>query len=68
MAAENIEGIKNNPHTSNIPVVILTTSSAKKEMDYCIQNGASKYFNKTVTIQGFSETVSTIVKVATENN
>lgn len=65
---EILKGIKENPHTSGIPVVILTTSSAKKEIDYCIQNGASKYLIKPVTIQGFTETVHSIVKVATAAN
>lgn len=65
---EILKGIKANPQTCNIPVVILTTSSAKKEIDYCIQNGASKYLIKPVTIQGFTETVHSIVKVATAAN
>jgi len=62
---EVLKGIKGNPATSAIPVIILTTSSAKKEMDYCIQNGASKYLIKPVTMQGFNETVQSIVAIAT---
>lgn len=62
---EVLKGIKGNPATSSIPVIILTTSSAKKEMDYCIQNGASKYLIKPVTMQGFNETVQSIVAIAT---
>ena len=65
---EILKGIKSNPQTSNIPVVILTTSSAKKEIDYCIQNGASQYLIKPVTIQGFTETVHSIVSVARAAN
>jgi len=64
---EVLKGIKANPQTSNIPVIILTTSSAKKEMDYCIQQGASRYLIKPVTMQGFNETVHSIVKVALKN-
>ena len=65
---EILKGIKSNPQTSSIPVVILTTSSAKKEIDYCIQNGASQYLIKPVTIQGFTETVHSIVSVARAAN
>ena len=61
---EVLKGIKTNPGIAHIPVVILTTSSAKKEIDYCIQNGATQYLIKPVTIEGFNETVSSIVKVA----
>jgi CheY-like chemotaxis protein len=61
---EVLKSIKSNPGIAHIPVIILTTSSAKKEMDYCIQNGASTYLIKPVTIEGFNETVSAIVKIA----
>jgi len=65
---EILKGIKANPQTAGIPVVILTTSSAKKEIDYCIQNGATQYLIKPVTIAGFAETVHSIVKVANAAN
>ena len=64
---EVLKGIKANPLTSNIPVIILTTSSAKKEIDYCIQNGARQYLIKPVTMQGFNDTVLSIVKAAFAN-
>jgi len=64
---EVLKGIKSNPHTSNIPVIILTTSSVKKEMDYCIQNGASQYLIKPVTMQGFTDTVNSIVNAVSKN-
>lgn len=64
---EVLKGIKANPQTSNIPVIILTTSSAKKEMEYCIQQGASRYLIKPVTMQGFSETVHSIVNAASKS-
>lgn len=64
---EILKSIKTNPQTSKIPVIILTTSSAKKEMDYCIQQGASRYLIKPVTMQGFNDTVHHIVKEASKN-
>lgn len=64
---EILKSIKSNQKTSNIPVVILTTSSAKKEMDYCIENGACKYLIKPVTMQGFNDTVQNIISAAAGN-
>ncbi len=61
---EVLKSIKASPAIAHIPVIILTTSSAKKEMDYCIQNGATQYLIKPVTIEGFNHTVTSIVKIA----
>lgn len=65
---EVLKSIKSSPAIAHIPVVILTTSSAKKEIDYCIQNGADQYLIKPVTIQGFNETVASIIKAATKQS
>ncbi len=61
---EVLKSIKSRPAISSIPVVILTTSSSKKEIDYCMQNGAEEYLIKPVTLEGFAETIAAIVKVA----
>ncbi|HWB24750.1 MAG TPA: response regulator [Chitinophagaceae bacterium] len=64
---EVLKGIKANPGTANIPVVILTTSSAKREIDYCLENGASQYLIKPVTMDGFNKTVVSIVNASVKN-
>ena len=53
---------KSSPYT-NIPIVILTTSSAKEDIDYCNMMGISKFLSKPSTIEGWSSTIRSIVTV-----
>ena len=45
----------------NIPLLVLTTSSAKEDMEYSYKHGADKYLIKPTTMEKISETVRTIV-------
>jgi CheY-like chemotaxis protein len=56
--------IKSDPSFKNIPLVILTTSSAREDMDYSYKNGANKYLVKPNTLAGLHEIVKEIVHVA----
>lgn len=44
-----------------IPIIILTTSSAKSEKDFCLQEGADKYLSKPVTLEEFNLIVKEIL-------
>jgi CheY-like chemotaxis protein len=49
---------------AEIPVVILTTSSAKEDMDFCLNAGADRFISKPSTVKGFNETVRILIQVA----
>jgi CheY-like chemotaxis protein len=61
---EVLKSLKDSLRLKNIPVVILTTSSAKKEMEYCMTNGADEYLIKPVTMEGFSKIINSIIYIA----
>jgi len=61
---EVLNTLKSSLKLKYIPVIILTTSSAKREMDYCLENGASEYLIKPVTMDGFSKVVNSIIRIA----
>jgi CheY-like chemotaxis protein len=56
--------IKENQRFSNIPVMVLTTSSQEKDRSYCLEKGADKFVSKPSTNEGFVELVNTIVALA----
>lgn len=47
-----------------IPMVVLTTSSAREDQDYCLEMGVSKFLTKPVTVPAFTATAATIVGLA----
>jgi len=51
----------------HIPLLILTTSSAKEDVEYAYKNGADKYLIKPSTIEKIRETVSIIVQLTSKN-
>lgn len=56
--------IKASTPFTKIPVVILTTSSAKEDIDYCNKLGISKFITKPATIDGWNSTIELIVSAA----
>jgi CheY-like chemotaxis protein len=62
---EIIKQIKSNEEFRNIPLVVLTTSTAKEDIEYSYKMGANSFITKPTTIQGFNATVGTIVQLAT---
>jgi CheY-like chemotaxis protein len=52
---------------NHIPVVILTTSSSKEDMDFCIKSGADKFLSKPATVDGFNQTVMAITHIASQH-
>lgn len=57
---ELIRRFKATPVFKNIPLVILTTSSARVDMDYAYREGADKFLIKPSSVQGLNEVVSAI--------
>jgi CheY-like chemotaxis protein len=61
---EIIKQIKSNENFRDIPLIVLTTSTAKEDVEYSYQMGANSFITKPTTIQGFNATVGTIVQLA----
>jgi DNA-binding response OmpR family regulator len=62
---EILQEIKASSPLINIPIVVLTTSSSKEDMDYCHRMGINKFITKPATIDGWNSTISSILDVAT---
>lgn len=65
---EIMKEIKANDNFRNIPLIVLTTSTAKEDVEYSYKMGADSFITKPTTIQGFNATVGTIVQLATINS
>ena len=55
---ETLRYLKKHPRYAQIPVIILSTSENKKEMEYCTAQGAVSYFVKPRLMSGYD----TIIK------
>jgi len=62
---EILQEIKSTTPFINIPIIVLTTSSSKDDMDYCNKMGISRFITKPATIEGWNSTINSIVDVAT---
>lgn len=60
--------IKSSFTFTEIPIIVLTTSSAKEDIDYCNSMGISKYITKPATIDGWNATINSIINVALAQN
>ena len=54
---EVLKEIKNNSETKKIPVIILTTSEDKLDIEKCYQQGANSYMQKPVNLNKFVESI-----------
>lgn len=61
---EILQEIKSSFALTHIPIVVLTTSSSKEDIDYCNKMGISKFITKPATIDGWNTTIHSIVNVA----
>lgn len=59
---EVLKFIKNQDSTRHIPVIMLTTSSAQRDIGLSYQNHANCYITKPVELEGFLEVVAQIKK------
>lgn len=61
---ELLLGIRSSFNLTNIPIIILTTSSAKEDIDYCNKMGIKKFLTKPATMEGWNTTIHSIMNVA----
>ena len=52
--------MKNDPFLRQIPVIILTTSGAKEDIDKCYQLHANCYLTKPMDLEGFTTVIEAI--------
>jgi CheY-like chemotaxis protein len=61
---EILQEIKSSFPLTQIPIVVLTTSSSKEDIDYCNKMGISKFITKPATLEGWNSTIHSILHVA----
>lgn len=61
---EILQEIKSTFSLTHIPIVVLTTSSSKDDIDYCTKMGISKFITKPATLEGWNTTIHSILNVA----
>lgn len=61
---EVLSRIKLSDDYRHIPIAILTTSSSQSEREFCLSAGASHFLTKPSTVDGFNQTIETILKIA----
>ena len=64
---EILKKIKVTPSYKDIPLLILTTSSTKEDMEYSYQHGANRFIKKPTTMEGIKSAVATILELANKS-
>ncbi len=64
---EVLASIKAHDAYKGLPVIILTTSSAQTDIDFCLNAGADYYFTKPTKLAEFYNIVNTVVETALKN-
>jgi CheY-like chemotaxis protein len=62
---EVLTRIKSDDRFKSIPVLILTTSSTKGDMDFCNQAGADQYLVKPSNMSAYSQVIENILSLVT---
>jgi len=57
---EVLDKIKSNTKLKRIPVIVLTTSSAERDIDRCYELGANSFIQKPVRLDAFFEAVARV--------
>ena len=57
---ECLEEIRTKEELNDVPIVILSTSNKKSDIDYCLKNGATHYFVKPHTYDGLKTIVENL--------
>ncbi len=65
---EILSEIKSSFSFTKIPIIVLTTSSAKEDIEYCNILGISKYITKPASIEGWNATINSIINVVLAAN
>jgi len=61
---EILQEIRSSSLLLEIPIVVLTTSSSREDIEYCTKMGISKFITKPATVDGWNSTIDSIVNVA----
>jgi CheY-like chemotaxis protein len=59
---EFLSQVRKNPALAAIPIVILSSSQAPRDVFRCYQLGANSYITKPMSLQTFVETIGTLVR------
>jgi CheY-like chemotaxis protein len=59
---EALGELKADPHFSSIPIVVLTTSMAEDDIEYCYKMGVNSYVAKPTTFRGLVDLMNTLAK------
>ena len=65
---EVLKEIKASSQLKEIPLVVLTTSSSKTDMEYAYDMGADKFLIKPITFEEMKITSTTIHEIASRNS
>jgi len=63
---EVLKEIKSADKFKNLPLLILTTSSSKDDIEYAYKYGADKYLIKPISTEGIKEMANVIVSLGTK--
>jgi DNA-binding response OmpR family regulator len=63
---EILQEIKSSLSLTQIPIVVLTTSSSKEDIEYCNKMGIDKFITKPATIDGWNALIHSILRVANQ--
>lgn len=61
---EILYDLKTSYQLNDIPIIVLTTSSSREDIDYCNNMGIRKFITKPATIEGWNNTIHSIINVA----
>lgn len=61
---EVVQLIRSRKKFSNVPILILSTSSSQEDIKYAYRAGADRYLIKPSTIEAIRETIQTIAELA----
>ncbi len=59
---EALGELKADPRFRSIPIVVLTTSTARDDIGFCYRMGVNSYITKPATFRGLVELLSTLCK------
>ena len=65
---EILQAIKSDTRFAHIPVIMLTTSSAQTDREFCLKAGAANYFVKPIMLEEYYQMVGYIVRTAEKVN
>jgi two-component system, response regulator len=60
---ETLNNLKSNPFWRKIPVVVMTTSKAREDVDECYDLGANSFISKPTSYEGLNDAVETMAKL-----